>query len=235
MTSDFAPDALYSVLQAFRLFLKSIDKRTIAVRPQAGEDWKNLITSIIVSEKTIDEVKKEHGKLPRLKNNQVALLFSAVPFDFSIFDGFARGDIGDSLVTVTRQGYGYGSRHISTRQFNPLELKVTSTKRRLDGALKCVLSARADSNAHQERGQLWTIVQNQDNEAKRLNYSNMLELVGDILRIEINYGDRKDFECTITDPAQIKDITFSSSSFMVEITKTSGLRDLQLNLVLKRG
>lgn len=207
--------------------------RTVAVRPQYGEDWENLVTSMIVSEKTVDEIKIEHEKLPKLNNNQVALFLSVIPFDYSVFEGFARGDIGEKWLSVSEGGFGYGSRHIRTRQFNPLGLKVVSTQRRMEGALKYVLCA-TDSGSDQERERLWTVIQNQDNEAKRLNYSSILELIKDVLRIETNYRDHKDFECIITDLSQIKDIAFNNTSFMVEITKISGLRDLQLNLVLKR-
>lgn len=235
--ADFASDEVYSVLQAFRTFLKSIDMRTVAVRPQSGEDWRNLVTSVTISEKTVDEVRNEHGRLPKLVNSQIALFFSVVPFDLLAFEGFARGDIGDSSINASRGVgiSGIGRRRIITRQFNPLKLKMKSTQRRLDGALKCVLSATANADTPQARMQLWDIVHDQDNEAKRLNYPNIFELIGDALRIEISPRDLKDFECTISDLARIRDVIFCKPSFIVEIEKISGLRDLQLNLIQKRG
>ena len=84
LVSDFAPDSVYSILQAFQPFLKSFDVRTIAVRAQSGDEWENLVTSIKVSEKTVEEVEKEHSKLPKLRNNSIALFPSQFLLTFNI-------------------------------------------------------------------------------------------------------------------------------------------------------
>jgi hypothetical protein len=67
LTSDIEYDDVYSVLQAFKPFLKSIDMRTIAVRNQSGEDWENFITSMVISEKSVDEVKKNKASFLKLE------------------------------------------------------------------------------------------------------------------------------------------------------------------------
>lgn len=234
MASDFRTDKLYSILEAFRPFLRSIDVRTIAVIPEHGEEWENVVTSIFVSERSVDEIRREQSKLPKLRNNQVALFLSALPFDYSVFGGFAEGNIGPKWGVVRGVFYTSVSRHIKVRQFDPLELKICSEQRRVGGLIKYVLSA-TDLGLEQERQQLWVTVHKQDNEAKRLNYSNMMELIRDTLQIEIGHYDRKDFEITVTNPAQIDCINFKNSTFDVKIARLSGLRDLQLNVVLKRA
>jgi hypothetical protein len=208
--------------------------RTIAVRPSPSEDWENLVTSIAISDKSVKEVEMEQSKLPKLEN-QTKLFTFAGDFDFCVFEGFTRGEIGQKWIVIPRVGgHAYRVVRIKTRQFNPLELKVCSTQKRSGDSWKYVLFA-ADNGLSQERERLWTAVQSKEDEAKRLNYSSILELIRDALRIDINNLDRKDFELTITNPAQIKGINFKKSTFEVEIAKITGLRDLQLNVVLKRS
>jgi len=232
--SEVSPEDLNSVLRAFQPFLKSIDMRTIAVRPETGEDWENLISSIIVSEKTVEEVTEEYEKLPKLKNKQIALFLFAAPFDYSIFEQFTNGFIVRNRLMISKSGVAHGKLTIRSRQFNPLALRVRSTQTNVQGVVKYVLRA-VDSGLEEERESLWKVVQRQDNAAKRLNYTTMGELIKDVLKIEFSGRDRKDFELTISDIADIQDVTFGESSFQVEIMKISGFKDLQLNVILKRA
>lgn len=228
-----APDELYSILEAFRPFLKSIDIRTFAVRSISDGEWENLITSIIVSEKTFDEVKSIHDKLPKIRNNQIALFLGAFPFDYSVFEGFCQGEIGHGMVLIARGGgVGFGRLRIRTKQFDPLKLKVTSTRRRIEGSLKNVLTA-TNSNSDPEREGLWAVAQNQALLAKQLGYTSTEDLIRDTLRLK-DASHNKVFELIISDIAQINGIIFNKSTFDVEISKISGLRNLQLNVIQSR-
>jgi hypothetical protein len=230
---DFAPAAAYSVLQAFQPFLKSIDMRTIAVKPQASGEWENLVTSIFVSERSVEEVEKEHSRLPELSNDQIKLVLCAFPFEYSLFDGFVQGDIRQRLLKLPTGEYvAYGSSHIKTRQFNPLELKMVPSRIRLAEVLKWVLTATG-SNSSPDREQLWAIVQNQAGEAKRLYYARMEDLIKEVLKMD-NIFHNIDFILTIADLAKIKNVIFGVSSLEVEIERIVGLKDLQLNVVVER-
>ena len=57
------PDELYSVLEALKPALKSMDVRTFAVAAPE-EDWQNLITSVYMTEISVDEVKNQQEKPP---------------------------------------------------------------------------------------------------------------------------------------------------------------------------
>ena len=233
LTPSSAPDELYSVLEAFRPFLKSIDMRTVAVRSTSDGEWENLITSLTVSEKTLNEVASVQEKLPKIRNNEVALFLTAAPFDYSPFDYFVQGKIRHQRLFVGGGGIGIGGITIRTRQFDPLKLKVTSSRRRIEGLSKRVLSS-ANLNSSPEREGLWAIAQSQTGLPKELYYEDMNDLLKSTLRIEeINHA--KNFELTISDLAKIENVTFSASSFVVEISKIIGLKNLQLNVLQGRS
>jgi len=67
---NFCPDDLLPVLKAFSPALKSIDVRTVAVCPASEEHWQNLVTSIFLSDKTVEEIKLEHKKLSIVRNDE---------------------------------------------------------------------------------------------------------------------------------------------------------------------
>jgi len=213
--------------------LRSIDVRTIAVRSPREEEWENVVTNLAVSEKTVDEVRGLQEKLPEIKNNLMAFFLSALPFDYTVFEGFCQGDIGQTRLTVMGTSVAYGSRHIKTGIFDPLKLKVISSRRRLGGVLKQTLTA-TNSNTEPRREELWGVVQKQTILAKQLGYENAEDLIKDILRIE-NVRHDIDFELTISDLAKINSVTFNKSTFAVEISGISGLRNLQLNIVQSRA
>jgi hypothetical protein len=219
-------------LRAFQPFLKSIDMRTIAVSPSPSEEWENLVTSMVVSEKSVAEVKEEQSNLPKIRTNQIALFTYTGAFDFSIFEDFIKGSFGYNRVLTPLGSVAFGSLRVETRQFNPLDLKMVSQQRRIEGVLKWVLSA-AGSNTSPEREQLWSIVQNQAMIAKLHGYSSMEELIKEILQIE-NISHNIDFRLSIFDLAKIRNVNFSDSSFEVEIEKVKGLKDLQLNVKVER-
>ena len=207
--------------------------RTISVCSPTGEEWENFVTSVFVSERSVTEVDKEHSGLPKVSNDQIKLVFYALPFDYSLFDRFLHGDIPLKWITSpTGKCIPFGKSHIKTRQFNPLDLKMDSSTRRIAGILKWVLSA-AGSNSNPDRQQLWTIVQNQAIIAKQLYYARMEDLLKDVLRMD-NISHNIDFELIVTDLAKIKNVAFGDSSFEVEIEKVVGLKDLQLNVLIER-
>lgn len=233
MTPALAPDKLYSVLEAFHPFLKSVDMRTFAVSSTLEGEWENLITSFTVSDKTVNEVKSEQEKLPKIRNNEVALFLEAAPFDYSPFDYFVKGKIRHGRLIVGGGGIGVGGTTIRTKQFDPLELKVTSSRRRIEGLSKWVLSV-TNLNTTPEREELWAIAQRQTGLPKELYYEDMNDLLKSTLRIE-EISHAKDFELTISDLAKIENVTFSASSFVVEISKILDLKNLQLNVLQGRS
>ena len=77
---------LFSVLTAFSPALRSFDIKTVAVRSSNGEEWQNLITSIICRTEDKAEIEEEHKKLPIIRNDQFAIFLKASSFDYEIFD-----------------------------------------------------------------------------------------------------------------------------------------------------
>lgn len=200
--------------------------------PLDGE-WENLVTSIVVSEKTVDEVKSIQDKLPKMRNNEIGLFLNAAPFDYSPFHYFEEGRIRYGRVLVAGGGIGIGGTTIRTRQFDPLKLKVTSSRKRVEGISKQVLSA-TNSNSTPERMNLWAIAYGQTGLPKGLYYEDMNDLLKSTLKID-DLSQTKDFELTISDLAKIENVTFNASSFIVEISKIPDLKNLQLNVLQKRS
>jgi len=206
--------------------------RTIAVSPPLSEEWQNLVTSMVISEKSVAEVKEEQSKLPKIRTNQIALFTYAGALDFSIFKDFIKGSFGYNRVLTPNGSVAFGALRVETRKFNPLHLKMASQRRRMEETLKWVLSA-AGANTSPDREKLWTIVQDQAMVAKLHGYSSMEELIKEILRIE-NISHNVDFRLSVFDLAKIKNVNFGDSSFEVEIERPKGLKDLQLNVKVER-
>jgi hypothetical protein len=224
--TNYAPDDLLPVLESIKIALKSIDVRTVAVLPPSEEDWQNLITSIIVSDKTVEKVKAEHKQLPNIRNNEFVFFYQALPFDYEIF-----GKISDGEFRVLTP-YGYNK--IKTRAFDPLGMQVNSSQEWIDGVLGYLLRA-GDLGDEEPRKKLWEIVRNQEHLAKRHSFSSIQKMMSYILKIEYGYGIRKDFEVLIPPLVKIENVQFSKNKINVTIQRPSELEHLQLNVVLKRN
>lgn len=226
MIARSALDELGLVLKGFRPVLRSMDVRTVAVRLAPNEGWINLVTSILISEKTVNEVKDQQKSLLEVSENEFKIFLGAWPFEDSIFDQITKGSLlfksSEELSTV------------QTRQFDLLKLKVFSSWRNLNGSVQCVLCAMGGGSPPQEREKLWAVSRSQNAVAKVQNYSSIQELISHVLKIEISDGEHKDFEVTIGSLAKIDWVGFVNSSFEAKISKLCGVRDLQLNLNLKR-
>jgi len=228
------PNELYPVLEAFRPILKSMDMRTIAVRSPSDGEWENLVTSIIVSDKPFEEVRSIQTELPVIRNKEIELFAFASSFDYSLFEFFCQGKIKNPKVFVTRgAGIGYGGVTIRTRTFDPYKLKVASLWKRADGISKRILSATS-SNSAPEREVLWGIAEKQTGLPKDLGYKDMNDLLKSTLRIE-DLSRAKDFELTISDLVKIENVAFRHSSFVVNIARIEGLKNLQLNVFQDRS
>ena len=226
--SEIAPDSLSSALDAFEPALKSIDVRTVAVKPIPSKDpWTNLITSIFISEKTVDAVEAEHKAIPKVKNEWFAVFMKAVPFSRSIFDEVLRGAITFDMFE--------GSVNVVSRKANLLAIKVSSTPKIFSEPSKLVLKV-IDNNLEQpERGNAWSVLNGQNLEAKRRHFSDISALISESLVTDrINIGDPRDFEVAVFSGAEIESATFAGSSFKVNVKGTSGLKGLQLNFALGR-
>jgi hypothetical protein len=222
-----ATDDLLNVLNALKPALKSIDVRTVAVCPSSEEDWQNLVTSIIISDKTLDEIKAEHENLRRVRNsdNQFAIFMKAYAFNYLIFDEIPNGKI--------RFPTPFGTNRVKTRVFNPLNLKVTSTQERLEGSTYYVLKA-VDHGDLEARKNFWDIIYRQNSFAKTLGFPNVQKLIQNYLKIEkYDHNARKDLEITILPLAKIGNIRFSKKQVNINLQNPHKLNNLQLNLHLE--
>ena len=147
-----APDELFSVLEALKPALNSIDIRTVAVSPLSEEPWQNLMTSVYITEKKVEEVENQQKIIPQPRNNQFAVFLKTYPFDYTLFDEITKGEV--------KFPASYGVNKVQFRNFDPLRLKVHSTQERIDGSLIWILKA-ADSGRPQEREKLWLVANNQ--------------------------------------------------------------------------
>jgi hypothetical protein len=218
------PDELFSILEELKPVLKSIDIRTVAVAPQ-GENWQNLVTSIFITEKTADEVKKQQTVIPELRNNYFAVFLAARPFDYSIFDDIIKGEVRFS----TR----FGINRVQFRKFDPTKLKVDSTQESIDRSYKWKLRA-TDKTQQIERVKLWDVANDNEIIAKRQGFRDIGKLIENMLQIPYSKESQKDFELVIPSLASIETAVFFDSKFEVVVRKVSNLRDLQLNLTLER-
>lgn len=59
MPSTSSPDDLHSVIKAFEPALKSVDVRIVAVKTGEQDKWQNLITSVFLGGKGVEEARKD--------------------------------------------------------------------------------------------------------------------------------------------------------------------------------
>jgi hypothetical protein len=225
LINGHTPDDLYSVLNAFGPALKSIDLRTVALKPQ-GQTWQNLITIMTISEKTVEQMTAEQEKLPIIRNGAFAVFFLAVPFEYRVFEQINQGEL-----VFRCQGRNW---EVKTRSMNLLALRVQNNQFFYSGSLQNWGMLVTASGQPQERNTLWSVIGNQYQVSKPHGYRDMTELFRDILKISYSYGDATDFWVFIPPPARILKAAFRGKSFEVEIAKPSNLNGLQMNLALKK-
>jgi hypothetical protein len=218
------PDEVFSILKSLKPVLKSIDVRTVAVAPRGGE-WQNLVTSMFLTEKTVDEVRNQQRLLPELRNNYFAIFLAARPFDSSIFGDIIKGEVRFSTP--------FGINRVQFRKFDPTKLKVDSTQESIDRSYKWKLRA-ADTTKQIERVELWNVADDNEIIAKRQGFRDIGKLIESMLQIPYSKNSQKDFELVIPSLASIENAAFVDSKFEVQVRKVSNLKDLQLNLELKR-
>jgi hypothetical protein len=226
LTNKAASDELGSILEAFGPALISIDIRTVAGKLSSEGNWVNLITSILITKKTVDEVITEQKKLPEVVNDQFGILHEAIPFDLMFFENIAQ--LG--LIPLQKAGS-----EVEIRRFSPYSLRVFPNLGNFRGAMQQPLVATGLSpQPLEERNELWTIARKQNALAKRLGCSDYVELIKEMLQIDFSDGDSRDILIVIESPARLESATFNDSTFVVEVCKSSAVRNLQLNLFLKR-
>jgi hypothetical protein len=218
------PDELYSVLEALKPALKSMDVRTFAVATPE-EDWQNLITSVYLTENAVDEVKNQQERIPVLRNNEVALFSKAILVDYTLFQNIFDGEV--KFPTP------FGVNKVRFRKFDLTKLKVHSAQARISGSYKWILNA-TDVGGQAEREELWNIVKDNEIVARRLGFQDICTLIKNRLQIEYGNGYQKDFELVVPSLASIENAYFVNSRFEVKVKKASSLKDLQLNLTLER-
>ena len=193
---------------------------------QSDMQWHNLITSIFLSNKTVDEIKAEQKQIPIIKNNIFTIYHDALPFAYSNFDRFFDGEIRFPVISPIQY-------QIEGEKFNHTTLKVISTQEWIDGYLSYPLKSVHVGN-EDDRKKLWEILQNQSTITKRFGFPNIQELITHYLKIQFDHGSKKDFEIVISPLVKIKNVQFSENQFIVNIQSSSELDGLQLNILLKR-
>jgi hypothetical protein len=220
---------LYPVLEAFKPALASIDLRCVAVSPPSEEYWQNLVTSIFLSDRTVDEVKSEQKAIPKLRdtrNNSFEIFCDAVPFDYSVFEKIGKGELKIPVVPI-------GGNRIRFRKSDLSKLKFTSSQDKIDGSYTRMLRT-TDLGSEEERKELWAVVDEQSRLATRHNFKSIPQMIKDCLKIEYSNKHLKDIDIAISPPATIENLRFKDNTLEVILKKTSKLNDLQLNLRLDR-
>ncbi len=199
-----APDELYNVLEAFKPALKSVDIRCVAVTLPSEEYWQNLITSIIFSDKTVDEVKNEQKTIPKIRNNYFSLFYDAVPFDYYALTKISEGQFRIPVTII-------GGNRIQFRKSDLFKLKVKSSKEPIDGIYNWMLSA-TDSGSKEKRVEFWSIAKKQSVFIKRFNVNSIPKMVEQYLKIKYNSWAEKDLEIAIRPPATIEKVQFTNNN-----------------------
>ncbi len=220
MANKSAPNELHSVLQAFKTVFKSIEVRTIAVKPTPEGPWQNLMTAVTVSKKSLQEVIRQQKTLPLVSNDEFLFHYDVFPFELSFFSQVEQGEIH-----FKKPG---GDLKVSIRSFNPLILRAVSGPYQ-GNFLNATASGRED-----ERRKLWEIIGNQNYEAKRKGFFDIWQLLNNILGVPYGYIQNKDFEVNISSFACISDAYFNGKKFEVKLRKPANLTGLQLNVILKK-
>jgi hypothetical protein len=229
--SDVLSDSLSSVLEAYIRALNSIDVRTVAVRSSPQDEWTNLITSIFVSAKSIEDVQAEHKAIPKIMNERFAIFYKATanskisPLTKTIFEEINQGKItfntnNDTVV-------------INCRQSPLLTLKMSTSPILVKGILKSALRL-TELDKNQERGKLWAIVTDQYLEAKKRRYPDIVFLIKDALDTDYLGSREIDFDVSVTPSVKIDSVTIEGSLCKVKVGDLSGLKGLQLNFALGR-
>lgn len=197
--------------------------------PSSGEPTQNLITAIFLSDKTVEEIKLEHKKLSKVRNdeNNFEIYCDALPFDFSIIQKISNGEIRFPVSSSIQYP-------IKARAFNPLTLKVTSTQEWREGSTYYVLKA-SDQGVSETRKKMWDIVYQQNNFVNRFGFPDVQQLIRHYLKIKnYSYNVTKDFEITIPPFVKIDNVQFLDKQVTINIQNPSQLNNLQLNLKLER-
>jgi len=224
-----SPDSLLAVLEAFEPVLNSIDVRTVAVKPMEQDKWQNLVTSVFLSEKTVEEIRKHQEKLPQLCTANLGFFVDAFPYSLSRLQDLVKEKI------ILRSN---GHQTVEKGHIDLHTLGVASFQRSLRGSYQYVLSSsNLTSMPQTEREKLWSIFSNQFRESKRLGRASIHDMAKELLEVDLNDRDRKDFEVGIVigDFVKIESASFKGSFFELTIKKTPGLKGLQLNLSLIRA
>ena len=220
--SSSDPTELFFVMKSLESALKSIDVRTFAVTPNPHNPWQNLVTSVYLSEKTVEEVKKQHTSIPLLRqNNKIRLYLRVDPFN----DQFVRELLDGQVKFLTESGREI----VYFRKLDPTRLKMRSTKEKIVSSYMWILEATSNGT-QRERGELWSTASEKEIEAKLSGFQNISKLIENRLRIQYSNGSQKDFDFIVPSLASIDNTRFSKTRFEVDIKKVEGLTNLQLNL-----
>ena len=194
--------------------------------PPSEEYWRNLVTSIFISNKTLDEVKNEQKTIPKIRNNYFSLFYDVVPFDYYALTKISEGQFRIPVTMV-------GGNRIQFRKSDIFKLKVNSTQEWIDSSYTWILKT-ASSGTEAERKELWDIVDEQSILAKQFEFDSIPKMIQDYLKIGYSPRERKDIEITIYPPATIDNLHFKKNNLEVTLNKKAKLSNLQLNLNAQR-
>lgn len=222
------------VVKAFCSSFKSIDLKTVAVRPE--NQWVNLITSIFLSSKAPEEIDAKQEKLiKKLPEKTDKFGFFLSCYDIKklsyLFGQISKGKIPTTRISIKFQDITA----IKCREINPYELKAVNY---IPSHLKeneewRLIGAEAKGQV-EDRRNLWSIAENQDRAVRLLNFKDIYELIEETLGIrDFARGNDMDFIIGIPMPARIVGASLSDSSVKVKSKKAFNLKDLQLNLTVQ--
>lgn len=189
-----------------------------------------MVTSIIISDKPIDEIKIEQKTIPKIRNNFFALFHVALPYNDDVFNKMKEGNY--KIPTE------FGINNIHFGKINIFESKVVSSNEWIKGAYTLMLRA-TNFGVEEERKELWLTIDEQVVEEQRilltnLDFNTSSNLIKHHLKINYTKGDRKDLEIEVLPPATIKKLSFQKNDLEVILEKKSKIDGLQLNLDVKR-
>jgi len=196
------------------------------VSPPSKKRWQNLVTSIFLSDKTVDEVKSEQKTIPKIRNNFFAIFCDAIPFDYFVLAKITEGQLSIPVLP-------FGGNRIQFRKSDPFILKVSSSQELVDGSYTWMLRT-TDLGSEEERKELWSVVDEQSILATQFGFNSIPQMIEHYLKIKYSNRNQKDIEIAIYPPATIENLRFKNNILEVILKKTSKLNDLQLNLRLER-
>jgi hypothetical protein len=226
---DMSVVTLSEVVRAFSSSYETLDVRIVALRLE--DKWINVITSIFLSGESEEKIESKQqqmrSEVPR--GNDGVSVFLTHSSAKSIHNYLDRIKNGEPILVEGIE--------VRFRQLDPYVLTVESLLPNfLRGIEEWKLAGSQTQGKEEERSRVWPILETQNRQAKLRGYRDIYELINETLGLtDFNRGTTRDFVVGIPMPARILQLSLTDSSMNIQIKKLPGLRDLQLNLSLRKA